>query len=114
MSEQFDEVKITGSTAIALNLQRGLRVFEIMNPDGSKSMRARSPKLLRIALRRPAARRLPSRVVDPRHRSPGSREHKLRVLAPAAFNHGLRDPVQDHIAVEAVLHVRPRNHEDLI
>jgi hypothetical protein len=50
----------------------------------SKSMRARSSKLLRIALRRPAARRLPSRVVDPRHRSPGSREHKLRVLAPAA------------------------------
>jgi hypothetical protein len=40
-------------------------VFEIMNPDGSKSMRARSPKLLRIALRRPEARRLPSRVVDP-------------------------------------------------
>ena len=29
MSEQFDEVKITGSTAIALNLQRGLRAYAI-------------------------------------------------------------------------------------
>jgi hypothetical protein len=89
-----------------------VRVFEILDPDGPKSSGARSSKLVRIALRGATACRLPSRIVDPRDRSTRPREHKFGVLSATAFNHRLRDPVQDHIVVQPVLHKGARNHED--
>jgi hypothetical protein len=89
-----------------------IRVLKVMHPNGSESGRARSAKLRRIARRGATPSRLPSRVVDPRRRSFATREHKLRMLATTAFDHGLRDAVQDHVAVQSVLHVCPWNDED--
>src|SRR5690242_6364340 len=50
-------------------------VLEVMHPQRLKPRGTRPAKLLGIAFRGAPARRLPSRVVDLRHRSPGAREH---------------------------------------
>jgi hypothetical protein len=64
-----------------------IRVLEIMDPNGSKSSRARSPKLRGIALWGSTACRLPARVIDAGKQLTRSPEHKLGVLSAAAVNH---------------------------
>ena len=68
-----------------------IRVLEVMNPNGSKSCRARPPKLNRTALGGATACSLPPGVIDPLHRPAGSREYELPMLAAAALNHRISD-----------------------
>src|ERR1700685_4220900 len=84
-------------------------MLEILYPDGSKPFRARSPEPTRIALRRPPSRRLPARVVDLGHGLTLASEDELGVLASTVVDHGLGDPVQDHVSIQTVLHVAPWN-----
>jgi hypothetical protein len=68
-------------------------MLQIMHPDGSKSLRARSAELRRITLCRSTSRRLPTRVVDLRDGLSFAGEDKLGVLAATLVDHRFGDSV---------------------
>src|SRR5207253_3731394 len=70
-----------------------------------------------VSRRRAPARRLPAGVAHHRLRTSLAaahlfREHYFLVLSATALDHILGDPVQDHVALDSVLHVSARDDED--